>query len=847
MDQLRQPSPTYRSNTNLPSHITQYNITIPHINDITEKIAYILAGFPPQFLLGNQMHINIDNLRMGGLMLHRAICEQLGQNLTNTFPQPTSRFATCYYFSLRLHQIYIDGQTKHVLALLVNGNDHIFSSITTALTNLCNTNSTFDNSLPIFLYGLRHELTISLHSLPSDQRNRDNLLRQIYNTNTNILSMYKLIQHVPVLYKTIENYYRNVIDLISATPECVAIFPDFKANGVLYLTFVFKQSRETNFFTAFSILDTIRPHFPHLVAPSHKTPNININTNPSNNNFSTNNTNFVHSLQTNPPQTSNRTNNNNTFRNDNNIPNRSNTANNNRRVSSTTPIQLHRQLDKTQSHFQQFKQSSLTLHIQPSNKFYCLVNGAGGIALANIYAMTNFDHILRNYVDGVSYAVHKSFATREYALQYLKLFYPFITTLSDIDHINANCCSITSNLNNPSPQIQETIQIRSATRSTQPNEVFYFNDLAEDAKRLRLAADTRRKNLNLSIIASYTFSDGEINLLDNSTINYNNTTQQQQQQFTNHNNTTQQQQQQFPNNNNNHQPPTPSIHIPTFPTNSSTPTNHHHRHDIDFSNHNHNMDDNTLDSSSLPASQSSANPAPKKKKRGQTQFLLGDDKQLFVNAKTSLFTSPTKTRNQLGKALRKAGQPDHIISNTMVCRALNVTEKIIQFTVLDRQYGQFIFDALNSSTKFEATFSNMAIQPHTTDEIELPPTNTTNSFPFHCPFTTCPAHNGGFPYFERTENGQLMAQTHSTELHSDLLLSLPLTTLTTLGWTKCCNNCHELYLIRDDLTAHQTECIYFSAHISQQRTSTPFSLHTNMSLHLSPKNQFESTTQSQHE
>jgi len=92
---------------------------------------------------------------------------------------------------------------------------------------------------------------------------------------------------------------------------------------------------------------------------------------------------------------------------------------------------------------------------------------------------------------------------------------------------------------------------------------------------------------------------------------------------------------------------------------------------------------------------------------------------------------------------------------------------------------------------------------------------------------------------------------HSTKRHSpnykDLLLSLPLTTLTTLGWTKCCNNCHELYLIRDDLTAHQTECIYFSAHISQQRTTTPFSLQTNMSLHLSPNNHFESTTQSQHE
>jgi hypothetical protein len=690
--------------------------------------------------------------------------------------------------------------------------------------------------LPIFLYGLRHEFTITLHSLPSDQRNRDNLLRQIYSTNTNILSIYKIIQQVPFLYKTIENYYRNVIDLISATPECIAILPDFQANGVLYLTFVFKQSRETNFLTAFSILDTIRPHFPHLVAPSHNISNNNINNNLSNNNSFTNNTNFVHRLQPNPQQTGNPINNNNTFRNDNNSPNRSNTANqhhnNNRRVSSTTPIQLHRQLDKTQSHFQHFKQSSLSFHIQPSNKVYALVNGAGGIALANIYAMTNFDHILRNYVDGVSYAVHKSFTTREYALQYFKLFYPSITTLSDIDNMNMNCCSITSNLNNPSPQIQETIQIRSATRSTQPNEVFYFNELSDEAKRLRLAVDERRKNLNLPIIASYTFSDGEINLLNNSIINYNNTNQQQQQQFTA--------------NNNNYQPPTQSIHIPTFTTNSSTPTNRHN--DIDNINNNHNNDDSTIDSSSQPASQqSSANPSPKKKKRGRQQLLLGDDKQLFVNAKTSLFTSPTKTRHRLGTILIKAGQSDHILSNTMVCRALNMTEKIIQFTVLDRQFGQFIFDALNSSQKFEATFSNIALQPHTTDEIELPPTYTNNSFPFHCPFNTCIAHNGGFPYFERTDEGQIMAQTHSRELHSDLLLSLPITTLTTLGWSKCCNNCHELYLIREDLMAHQTECIYYSSHISQQRTTTPFSLQSTMSLHLSQNNNFESTTNSQHE
>jgi hypothetical protein len=110
------------------------------------------------------------------------------------------------------------------------------------------------------------------------------------------------------------------------------------------------------------------------------------------------------------------------------------------------------------------------------------------------------------------------------------------------------------------------------------------------------------------------------------------------------------------------------------------------------------------------------------------------------------------------------------------------------------------------------------------------------------------AHNGGSPYFDRTDEGLTMAQTHGRELHSDLLLSLPPTTLNILGWTKCCNNCHELFLIKKDLTEQQDDiCLYFSGHISQQRTTTPSSLKTNMSLHLSPNNNFESTTQSQHE
>ena len=174
--------------------------------------------------------------------------------------------------------------------------------------------------------------------------------------------------------------------------------------------------------------------------------------------------------------------------------------------------------------------------------------------------------------------------------------------------MNANCCSTTSNLNNPSLQIQETIKIRSAMRTTQPNEVFYFEELANDSKRLRLAADTRRLHLNLSIIASYTFSNGETNLLDNTIINYNNNNQQQQQYSTA--------------NNINQRSPPQSIQIPTVPTNPSTPNYHYQQYNNSNNDINNNNVDSTIDSSSLPASQTSLNPSPKKKKRDEHNSFL---------------------------------------------------------------------------------------------------------------------------------------------------------------------------------------------------------------------------------
>ncbi len=173
----------------------------------------------------------------------------------------------------------------------------------------------------------------------------------------------------------------------------------------------------------------------------------------------------------------------------------------NRRNTPNT-IQMSTHTDRSNSFFRPSNTTSLNL-TQPSNKCYVIANGAGGIAVANIYPNDNFDNNLRASVDCVPYSRYKAFPTYDQAFTWFQYFYPHIRSKEEMDYINANCCSNTSNVNNPSTRINSWINKNSEL--IQSKTCYYYDHLPPDAKQLRLNCDARRNSQGLLTHQSYTF------------------------------------------------------------------------------------------------------------------------------------------------------------------------------------------------------------------------------------------------------------------------------------------------------------------------------------------------------
>ena len=91
----------------------------------------------------------------------------------------------------------------------------------------------------------------------------------------------------------------------------------------------------------------------------------------------------------------------------------------------------------------------------PSHKFYVIINGIGGLATSNIYAM-NFDNDgVPMLVTHVPFSHHRSFPTYPEAWSYFTSYYVHINTPDDATFMNTNCPAESSNLNNPCPRFQE--------------------------------------------------------------------------------------------------------------------------------------------------------------------------------------------------------------------------------------------------------------------------------------------------------------------------------------------------------------------------------------------------------
>jgi hypothetical protein len=74
-------------------------------------------------------------------------------------------------------------------------------------------------------------------------------------------------------------------------------------------------------------------------------------------------------------------------------------------------------------------------------------------------------------------------------------------------------------------------------------------------------------------------------------------------------------------------------------------------------------------------------------------------------------------------------------------------------------------------------------------------------------------HNNGHPFIPNTDEGFQSLQSHPQQLHSDIFLDLPNTTLNSIGWFRCCNCCPNFFLGTTDLTPHQQTCPTFQQQI----------------------------------
>jgi hypothetical protein len=94
--------------------------------------------------------------------------------------------------------------------------------------------------------------------------------------------------------------------------------------------------------------------------------------------------------------------------------------------------------------------SPLSLHSNTSHKYYTIINGVGGIAVANVYSMDFDNDSIRTMITHVPFNQHKLFTTHQEAWTFFIAFYPHLKSPNKAMFMNENCPREASNLMNPS-------------------------------------------------------------------------------------------------------------------------------------------------------------------------------------------------------------------------------------------------------------------------------------------------------------------------------------------------------------------------------------------------------------
>lgn len=192
----------------------------------------------------------------------------------------------------------------------------------------------------------------------------------------------------------------------------------------------------------------------------------------------------------------------------------------------------------------------------------------------------------------------------------------------------------------------------------------------------------------------------------------------------------------------------------------------------------------------------------------------------FLNFTTVYHATPDGIRTQINQSYKAHSSTD----NQITPYPEEALDSAIHFSIIPgsttyKQAHMRIND-LTMIHRIIEFFNTIEPSSHAFPSLITPPTGTSQhcvdtrpptitSFPTNCRFTGCPHHYMGLekPILSSTDINNLVEnlQNHGYTYHSDLLHSLPSTTLNTIGWFRC-PSCQYLTFTEPNLTIHLTSC-----------------------------------------
>ena len=774
---------TYRSIPGMPGFIQNTSLSLPSVNDTSEKLKLVIRGIDASLVFGDTDYDDTATGRIIATDILRAAqstAKTVDTAWATTYPGLVNfphRFAISQLMSVKLVRIH-RGRGRILGIAFSNTSTHSTKStnLYNSLVHLCITNK---HSLWIGA-GL---VEITLH--PVLEEGRYNEYTAIENFNKTLISASeaKIIRDVS-LHPAIFRDPLILAGLANALPDCSGIIPNL-SNGRHNPTFTVILGNElgSTYATTSSIqqqLIRIGLSQQHNLQPlpyqSPSLPSTAIPTQPNN-------------PYTPPAATVN---------------------NNKRRKSNKRSSSGRGRGGRGRGSSDRGQISSIRKHTTSSlsnpqrspvnSRYYAIINPAGGISMAHVGYYDYDAEYIREFVTGVSYNMHRKFDIFSVALAHFQRFYPQCNTPEDITFMNHNAPLECSNLNNYIPQIRTIVGDINLSRQ-HSKELTWVNGLDESvlisrrAASARMIAQGKQPEDHPDFLPDDHPRGAAIHPTPPAT------------------NTPKNNAQNYPPSNNNNIGRNDGSHF-------ASPLSESDADDVDGGG---DCDVSTMteDTNKLSINNHQTGVGTKRARAND-----GSVKPRLINLAFAvpLSTTTTDLITTINTILQQQELPPITDSALPVSSDIRDDSiKTVYISILDPSKTKATVSSLIST--FGANSKPHIVPqapsiPSQRDHIDFTPPAPGQAHHPACPVLDCPHYNGGLPYFDNTPEGFQAATTHGTIFHHDLYTShLPDTYMQELGWGRCCTgSCNAFFCGSYLLEQHREQCTIFN---SKQPSPSP--------------------------